>query len=65
MRETTLEKELPRHEELVDERLVLWYFVAALTFMFASMLGGILMGLQLTRMNPSGGSSSCRPAAGG
>ncbi len=26
----TLERELPRHEELVDERLVLWYFLAAL-----------------------------------
>ena len=47
-----MEKELPRHEELVDERLVLWYFIAALTFMFASMLGGMLMGLQLSRMNP-------------
>ena len=45
--ETTLEKELPRHEDLVDERLVFWYFVAALTFMFVSMLGGLLMGLQL------------------
>jgi hypothetical protein len=29
MKERTLEKELPRHEELVDERLVLWYFLAA------------------------------------
>jgi len=47
-----LERELPRHEDLVDERLVFWYFVAALTFMFASMLGGILMAIQLTRMNP-------------
>ena len=47
-----MEKELPRHEELVDERLVFWYFMAALFFMFASMLGGLLMGLQLTRMNP-------------
>ena len=39
--ETTLEKELPRHADLVDERLVFWYFVAALIFMFASMLGGL------------------------
>jgi len=52
MRGKALEKELPRHEELVDERLVFWYFMAALTFMFASMLGGILMALQLTQMNP-------------
>ena len=47
-----MEQELPRHEELVDERLVLWYFLAALTFMFVSMLGGMLMALQLSRMNP-------------
>ncbi len=47
-----LEREQPRHEDLVDERLVLWYFLAALFFMFASMLGGLLVGLQLSRMNP-------------
>ena len=50
--ERAQEQELPRHADLVDERLVLWYFVAALTFMFASMLGGVLMGTQLSRMNP-------------
>ena len=61
-----MEKELPRHEELVDERLVFWYFVAALTFMFASMLGGLLMGIQLTRMNPFKGIELLsRRAAGG
>src|SRR5271166_2353423 len=43
---------MPRHENLVDERLVFWYFAAALVFMFASMLGGLLMGVQLTRINP-------------
>jgi cytochrome c oxidase cbb3-type subunit 1 len=48
----TLEREQPRHEDLVDERLVLWYFLAALFFMFASMLGGLLVGLQLSRINP-------------
>ena len=47
-----MEQELPRHDELVDERLVLWYFIAALTFMFASMLGGMLMGLQLIAHEP-------------
>ncbi len=46
------EQELPRHEDLVDERLVLWYFLAALFFMFSSMLGGLLVGTQLSRMNP-------------
>lgn len=44
--------ESPRQENLVDERLVFWYFVAALTYMLISMLGGILMGLQLLRWNP-------------
>jgi cytochrome c oxidase cbb3-type subunit 1 len=48
----TTEKELPRHEDLVDERLVVWYFFAALFFMFASMLAGLLMGVQLSRINP-------------
>jgi cytochrome c oxidase cbb3-type subunit 1 len=48
----TSEQELPRHEELVDNRLVFWYFVMALVFMFASMLGGLLMGAQLSRINP-------------
>ncbi len=47
-----MEKELPRHRDLVDERLVFWYFVAALFFMFVSMLGGLLMALQLLRVNP-------------
>ncbi|MFO0916820.1 MAG: cbb3-type cytochrome c oxidase subunit I [Planctomycetaceae bacterium] len=49
---TTSPGTLPRHEDLVEERLVLWYFVAALTFMFVSMLAGLLMGLQLLRHNP-------------
>jgi cytochrome c oxidase cbb3-type subunit 1 len=53
--ETTLEKELPRHRDLVDERLVFWYFVAALFFMLVSMLGGLLMALQLIRINPFNG----------
>lgn len=45
--------ESPRQENLVDERLVFWYFVAALTYMLISMLGGILMGLQLLRWEES------------
>jgi cytochrome c oxidase cbb3-type subunit 1 len=47
--------ETPRHEDLVDERLVAWYFVAALVYLFISMLGGFLMGLQLVRHNPLSG----------
>jgi cytochrome c oxidase cbb3-type subunit 1 len=42
----------PRHEELVEEPLVLAYFAAALAFMFVSMLAGLLMGSQLQRLNP-------------
>ncbi len=43
---------MPRNEELVEERLVYWYFIAALGYMFISMLGGLLMATQLQRMNP-------------
>jgi cytochrome c oxidase cbb3-type subunit 1 len=43
---------MPQHQELVEERLVLWYFVAALTFLFVSMLAGLLMASQLQRLNP-------------
>jgi cytochrome c oxidase cbb3-type subunit 1 len=46
------EHERPRHEELVEERLVLWYFLAALGYMLVSMIGGLLMGLQLQRHYP-------------
>ena len=56
-----MEKELPRHQELVDERLVFWYFVAALFFMFTSMLGGLLMALQLLRINPLSGNELLSP----
>jgi len=43
---------LPHHEDLVDERLVRWYFLAAVIYLAASMLGGILMALQLVHWNP-------------
>ena len=43
---------MPHHDELVEERLVYWYFLAALGYMFVSMLGGLLMATQLQRMNP-------------
>ena len=43
---------MPRHEDLVNERLVRWYFYMALLFLLISMLGGILMGLQLVHWNP-------------
>jgi cytochrome c oxidase cbb3-type subunit 1 len=46
------DQERPRHEDLVEERLVLWYFLAALGYMLISMVGGLLMGLQLQRHYP-------------
>ncbi len=41
-----------RHEDLVDEPIVVAYFLAALTFLFISMLAGLLMALQLVHWNP-------------
>jgi cytochrome c oxidase cbb3-type subunit 1 len=52
METTNASPEIPRHEELVNEQLVRWYFCTALFFLFVSMLGGILMALQLIRHNP-------------
>lgn len=52
---TSTTAEHPTHEDLVDERLVLWHYYAALTFITISMLGGILMALQLVRWNPLNG----------
>ena len=43
------------HEELVDEKIVKWYFAAALTFLTTSMLAGLLVSLQLIRHNPFAG----------
>lgn len=45
----------PAAKQLVEERLVVWYFVAALTYLLISMLGGILVGLQLIHYNPFAG----------
>ncbi len=52
---------------LVETRLVAWYFLAALTFLFISMLGGILMALQLVSWNPLHGIGTvlARPLADG
>jgi cytochrome c oxidase cbb3-type subunit 1 len=37
---------------MVDERLVRWYFLAALGYFAISLLGGLLMALQLVNHNP-------------
>ncbi len=55
MSDAALTHDSPRHAELVDERLVRWYFLAALTFLLASMSAGILMALQLVNWNPLAG----------
>src|SRR5581483_1648529 len=51
----TMAAETPRHADLVDERLVRWHFYAGLTFLFISMLGGLLMAFQLMKGNPLNG----------
>ncbi|MFO0903086.1 MAG: cbb3-type cytochrome c oxidase subunit I [Pirellulales bacterium] len=52
MTATATKTDVPTPSELVDERLVKWFFYAALTFLTISMLGGILMALQLVHWNP-------------
>ena len=52
MSSETVADNLPRHQDLVEERLVRWYFLAAITYLLISMLGGILMALQLIHWNP-------------
>jgi len=51
----TTKESLPRHADLVEERLVRWYFYAALTYLAISMTGGIIMALQLIHWNPFNG----------
>ncbi len=58
---TTLPPNQPEHENLVEERLVAWFFVAALVYMAVSFLGGLLMALQLVRWNPLQGSEWLSP----
>jgi len=47
--------DLPHHDQLVEERLVVWYFVASLLYLFVSMTGGLIMALQLVYWNPHDG----------
>lgn len=42
-------------DDLVEERLVLWYFLAAIGYLFVSMLGGLIMALQLVHWNAHDG----------
>ncbi|MBS0260854.1 MAG: cbb3-type cytochrome c oxidase subunit I [Planctomycetes bacterium] len=52
MMDATARPEIDRPEELVETRLVTWFFLAALGYLFVSMLGGILVALQLVHWNP-------------
>lgn len=52
MSQASLPHDLEHPEELVETRLVVWYFLAAIGFLIVSMLGGLLMALQLVRWNP-------------
>lgn len=51
MSSVAAESHVPRHEDLVSERLVRWYFFAALTYLGISMLGGLHMAAQLIHWN--------------
>lgn len=55
MSEGSTSPDFPQHDEIVNERLVRWYFYMALTFMLISMLGGLLMAAQLIHWNPLNG----------
>ena len=50
-----------RHDDLVEERLVMWYFLAALGYLFVSMMGGLIMALQLVHWNPHDGDRVSSP----
>lgn len=50
-----------QHADLVIERLVCWYFLAALTYFFISLGGGLLMALQLVQWNPLQGNEYLSP----
>jgi cytochrome c oxidase cbb3-type subunit 1 len=55
MTQGPLQASSARHRHLVPERLVLAYFLAALTYLAVSLLGGLLMALQLVGHNPLAG----------
>lgn len=52
MTNDSLTRDVPPNRELIEERLVAWYFLASIVYLFISMLGGFLMAFQLIRHNP-------------
>lgn len=61
MSQATLEAAPSPTRELVQTRLVLWYYVAATTFFTVALLGGLLMALQLVQANPFNGMEAFSP----
>jgi cytochrome c oxidase cbb3-type subunit 1 len=64
MTSDTISTELPpqpTYDNLVEERLVLWYFLAAIGYLFISMMGGLIMALQLVHWNPHDGVEHLSP----
>ncbi len=55
MTNDSLTRDALPNRELIEERLVVWYFLAAIGYLFVSMLGGFLMAFQLIRHNPFNG----------
>jgi cytochrome c oxidase cbb3-type subunit 1 len=55
MSEISTSAEPPRHVDLVEERLVRWYFYAGLMYLTISMLAGQLVAFQLINHNPLNG----------
>ncbi|MBI3464932.1 MAG: cbb3-type cytochrome c oxidase subunit I, partial [Planctomycetes bacterium] len=56
-----LEQEPLPDFELVERRLVAWYFLAALSYMGISLVGGLIMALQLVHWNPLAGIEAFSP----
>ncbi|MEW4530918.1 cbb3-type cytochrome c oxidase subunit I [Maioricimonas sp. JC845] len=52
MSEDTVNSDASPREPLVDERIVYWYFLTAVGYLFISLMGGFLMAFQLIRHNP-------------
>ncbi len=55
MTDNSITRDVPPNRELIEERLVAWYFLASIVYLFISMLGGFLMAFQLIRHNPFNG----------
>ena len=51
----------PSHDDLVDEKIIVCYYVMALSFLTVSMLAGLLVALQLVHWNPFKGAELLSP----